>query len=243
MTTKSKKPSISVFFPCYNDENTIAKLIDDAVYELKKLTNDYEIIVIDDGSKDNSRNILKKLSSQLPYVRLVLHKKNRGYGGALKSGFQTASKDLVFYTDGDGQYDVHEMPILYQLMSDDINFVNGFKMKRQDAFHRVLLGNMYSRFVRLLFLLPVYDVDCDFRLIRKSLIKKLELKSNSGSICTELVKKAQRQGAVFRQVSIHHYERRFGRSQFFRLNRLLATFRELARLWWQLMVVDKLIKA
>lgn len=237
-----QKPSISVFFPCYNDAESIAKLVEDAFSVLPGLTSDYEVIVIDDASTDKSREVLKDLSKRYKKLKLVFHERNQGYGGALRSGFKTASKDLIFCTDGDGQYDVKELPILLHLMTPDTNFVNGIKMTRRDPTYRVLAGNLYSFFVRWLFWLPVYDVDCDFRLIRSEVVKKLNLRSNSGSICVELVKRAQRAGAKFRQVSVHHFERRFGESQFFRPERLLSTLIELIGQWLQLMVVNKLLR-
>lgn len=238
MTVKNKL-GISVFFPCYNDEGSIGLLIDDAIKTLKRITSDFEIIVVDDGSEDNSRNILREYAQKYP-LKIVLHEVNKGYGGALRSGFKAATKELIFYTDGDGQYDVKELPILIQLMGQDVNFVNGMKMTRQDASYRIILGNIYSFLARWFFWLPVYDVDCDFRLIRKNLIEKVNLENNSGAICIELVKKAQIAGAKFRQVSVHHYRRQWGQSQFFRINRLFLTFRELVITWYKLMVKSRL---
>lgn len=233
-------PSVSVFFPCYNDEKTIGKLVTDALIELEKITSKFELIVIDDGSEDGSQKILADLAQKYPkHLRLIVHKKNQGYGGALKDGFKNAKYDLIFYTDGDGQYDVSELPILYSLMTKDVNFVNGIKMERQDFAYRVIVGNFYAFLMRWFFLLPIYDVDCDFRLIRKSLLEKIKLESNSGSITVELVKKAERAGAKFRQVSVHHYPRLYGESQFFKPKRLLHTFVELTKLWWKLMIYGK----
>src|SRR5260221_3725107 len=105
-------PSLSIFFPCYNDEKSIGKLVTDATHVAQKLTDDFEIIVIDDGSTDKSREVLSDLAKENKNLKLIFHEKNIGYGGALQSGFKAASKDLVFYTDGDGQYDVKELPIL-----------------------------------------------------------------------------------------------------------------------------------
>lgn len=239
---QGSQKGISVFFPCYNDSGSIGKLVENVLSLLPNLTKDYEVIVVDDGSTDKSREILKKLAKRQKAIKLILHEKNKGYGGALKSGFEQASKDLVFYTDGDGQYDPKELPILLSLMTNDVNFINGIKMTRHDPTYRVFAGNLYSFVARWLFWLPVYDVDCDFRLIRRDLIKKLKLQSNSGSICVELVKKAQRAGGKFRQVSVHHYQRVWGQSQFFRPSRLASTFFELVHLWIQLMIVDRLRK-
>jgi len=209
--------------------------VEDAFITLKKLTDDYEVIVVNDGSKDKSAEVLEELSKKYAQLRVITHKQNTGYGGALQDGFKHAIKDLVFYTDGDGQYDVKELPILFSLMTPDVDFVNGIKMGRSDATYRIVVGNLYSAVIRWSFWLPIVDVDCDFRLIRKHIVQKMNLTVTSGAICVELVKKAQRAGAKFRQVSVHHYERRFGNSQFFRVDRIFHTFWELGNLWVQLM--------
>ena len=234
------KPSISAFFPCYNDANTIGDLVKQADRVLGELTDDYEIIVVNDGSRDESASVLAALTKQVPRLRLVHHLINRGYGAALRSGFEHATKDLVFYTDGDGQYDVNEISILLMLLTDDTHFVNGMKMTRQDPPHRVFIGNLHRFVTRWSFWLPINDVDCDFRLIRRSILDKIRLSSSSGSICVELVKQAQRAGAQFREVSIHHYARRSGVSEFFTPKRILHTYADLAVMWVELMIVAKL---
>ena len=229
---------MSVFFPCYNDARTIGDLVLEADRQLQRLTPDYEIIVVNDGSRDDSAQVLQDLRARIARLRVVTHERNRGYGGALRSGFAHATKDVVFYTDGDGQYDVRELPVLLMLLTDDTDFVNGIKMTRQDPPHRVFAGNMHRFLMRWTFWLPINDVDCDFRLIRRSVLQRLNLRSDSGSICVELVKHAQRAGAQFREVSIHHYARQWGESQFFKPGRILRTYADLARMWVELMVVD-----
>lgn len=233
----AKTPSISVFFPCYNDSKTIGGLVRDSLETLKNLTKNYEVIVVNDGSKDESAQVLADLLKKYKHLKVVTHKKNRGYGGALRSGFATSTKDLIFYTDGDAQYDVKELPLLLSLMTPDVNFVNGIKMRRGDAEYRVIFGNLHKFVNRWLFWLPIYDVDCDFRLIRKDIVRKLNLKSNSGSICIELAKKAERAGGIFRQVSVHHYDRKFGQSQFFRPTKIIATYWDILLLWIRLMFI------
>ena len=233
-------PSITAFFPCYNDAQTIADLVVEADRQLQMLTIDYEIIVVNDGSSDNSAEVLRTLHTRVPRLKVVTHDRNRGYGGALRSGFANATKDFVFYTDGDGQYDVKELPVLLMLMTDDTHFVNGIKMTRQDPPHRVFAGNLHRFLMRWSFWLPVSDVDCDFRLIRRAILERIELRSNSGSICVELVKDAQRAGAQFREVSVHHYARRWGQSQFFKPAKIIRTYADLARMWVELMVVAPL---
>ncbi|OGD78098.1 hypothetical protein A2368_04055 [Candidatus Collierbacteria bacterium RIFOXYB1_FULL_49_13] len=233
------KSSLSIFFPCYNDEHTIVDLVKDAVATAKKLTNDFEVIVVNDGSKDNSLQVLREAKKSIPSLKIVNHVKNRGYGGALKSGFSKSTKELVFYTDGDAQYDVKELVHLWNLLSDDVDVVNGIKMARQDYAYRVIMGNLYALIVRWMFLLPIFDCDCDFRLIRRSKLRGTKLESNSGSICCELVKRLERNGATFRQVSVHHYPRKYGKSQFFNPKRLWQTAKELSALWWRLMIKDR----
>jgi len=232
-------PSISAFFPCYNDARTIGDLVRRADAELRRLTDDYEIIVVNDGSKDDSSDVLRELQLQIDRLKVVTHPVNRGYGGALRSGFAAATKDLVFYTDGDGQYDVGELPILLMLLTDDTHFVNGMKMTRGDPPYRVVTGNIHRFVTRWAFWLPISDVDCDFRLIRRSIVERLSLRSNSGSICVELVKQAHRAGAQFREVSVHHYPRQWGQSQFFTVRRILHTYRDLAVMWLELMVARR----
>ena len=236
-TSTVAAPSISAFFPCYNDAKTIGDLVLQADNELRRLTDDYEIIVVNDGSRDESAQVLQGLRTRVPRLSVVTHDTNRGYGGALRSGFSHVTKDLVFYTDGDGQYDVRELPILLMLLTEDTHFVNGMKMKRHDAPHRVHIGNLHQFLMRWMFWLPVTDVDCDFRLVRRAVVEQIHLRSNSGSICVELVKQAQRAGAQFREVSVHHYPRKSGESEFFTPGRILHTYADLARMWVELMVV------
>ena len=190
------RPSISAFFPCYNDESTIADLVREADAQLGCATDDYEIIVVDDGSRDRSAAVLADLAAQVPRLRIVTHPVNRGYGGALRSGFAAATKDVVFYTDGDGQYDVKEIPIMLALLVDDTDFVNGMKMSRSDPAYRVFIGNLHKFVTRWAFWLPIDDVDCDYRLIRRAVLDRIELHSNSGSICVELreARAARRRG-------------------------------------------------
>lgn len=234
--TLLKNLSVSVFFPCYNDAGSIALLVEDANIVLKEITSDYEIIVIDDGSKDESRKILQRLKGNFRKLKLVFHASNKGYGGALKSGFKTARKDWVFYTDGDGQYDVKQLSKLIPLIADDIDVIQGFKIKRGDPLYRVVIGRTYHYFSKILFNLKIKDVDCDFRLIRKKAIESINLRYDSGVICVELVKKLQDNGYRFCEIGVNHYPRLYGHSQFFNYRRIIRTILELMQLWLNLVI-------
>lgn len=236
---EGRRPSISAFFPCYNDEGTIAGLVREADAQLRCATDDYEVIVVNDGSRDGRARVLEELAPHVPRLRVITHEVNRGYGAALRSGFAAATKELVFYTDGDGQYDVKEIPIMLALLVDDTDFVNGMKMTRSDPAYRLFVGNFHKFVTRWAFWLPIDDVDCDYRLIRRSLLEHVELRSSSGSICVELVKRAERAGARFRQVSVRHYSRQFGSSQFFRPRRILKTYADLTRMWISLILLRR----
>ena len=222
---------ISVFFPAYNDEASIAGLVGDALALLPELTDDFEVIVVNDGSTDATRAVLDGLERELPRLRVVHHESNRGYGGALRTGFASATKELIFYTDGDGQYDVRELARLRPLLREGVDIVNGYKIKRADGWQRKALGAAYNRLAHLLFSIPIRDVDCDFRLIRRRVVGRVELVSSSGSICVELVHKLQRAGCVFAEAPVHHYPRAHGRSQFFTPARVARTALELLSLW------------
>jgi glycosyltransferase involved in cell wall biosynthesis len=229
-------PSLSIFFPAYNDAGTIASLALIAHMTARQLTRDYEVIVIDDGSPDHTGELLDEMARHFPWLKVVHHGTNRGYGGALRTGFQTAAKDLVFYTDGDAQYDPREMTRLFEAFSPEVDFVNGYKMWRSDPLHRKIIGKAYHTFVRTMFGLHLRDVDCDFRLMRRAVFEKVVLTRSSGVICVELMKKVQDHGFRIAQVPVHHFHRTYGKSQFFNFPRVARTLADLMRLWWELVV-------
>ncbi|MDO8667553.1 MAG: glycosyltransferase family 2 protein [bacterium] len=231
--------SISTFFPCYNDKGTIASVVLEMKSTLEKLTDNYEIIVVDDGSTDGSCDLLLKLQHDEPQLKLVFHEKNQGYGGALRGGFRAATKELVFYTDGDGQYDVKELPILLEKLTDDIDIVNGYKLKRQDPLLRIIIGYIYQYTIKFLFRLKIRDVDCDFRLIRRRVFDYIKLESNTGTICVELIKKIEFAGFKLAEVGVSHFYRTYGKSQFFTFKRIVKTLYNLSILWFDLFISKK----
>jgi glycosyltransferase involved in cell wall biosynthesis len=227
--------SISVFFPAYNDWGTIASMIVLAFRVLEELTDDAEVIIVNDASPDHTGEILEELGKRYPRLRCVTHAANKGYGGALRSGFAAARGDWVFYTDGDAQYDVRELALLWQRRSN-ADVVNGYKIRRSDPWYRAVVGRVYHHFVRWLFKLPVRDVDCDFRLMRREIFQRIRLTENSGLICTELMAKIALAGFRIVEVPVHHYHRMHGKSQFFNLRRVLRVLLNMLGLWWRLFV-------
>jgi len=237
------KPGLSIFFPAYNDAGTIASLAIVAHMTARTITDDYEVIVVDDGSPDHTGGLLDEMKEHFPWLRVVHHGRNLGYGGALRTGFATASKELVFYTDGDAQYDPREMTRLWEALAPDVDFVNGYKISRHDPLHRVVIGRIYHYFVKIAFGLRLRDVDCDFRLMRRRVFERVRLTRSSGVICVELMKKVQDQGFRLAEVPVHHFHRSYGKSQFFNFPRVARTLVDLARLWVELVVQRRHLRA
>lgn len=228
--------SVSVVFPCYNDAHTIGGLIDGAHATLAPLVDEVEVVVVDDGSSDGSGLLLDRLAGDRPWLRVVHHERNGGYGRALISGFGAAQHEWIFYTDGDAQYDAREVAHLLPLVTDDIDIVQGYKVGRGDAWYRKLVGRAYHHSVRLLFGLHVRDTDCDFRLFRRRLVTEQPLLSTSGVICVEMMFRFERGGARFVEAPVHHYFRPHGRSQFFRIPAIWRSANQLVGLWWKLVI-------
>jgi len=243
MVNDGPATGLSIFFPAYNDSGTIASLVITALRTARTLTPDHEVIVVNDGSVDNTAEILDELARTYPQVRVVHHEKNRGYGGALRSGFASATRELVFYTDGDGQYDPAEMEVLWRRFDAGVDLVNGYKISRADPLHRIIIGRIYHHTVKILFGLKVRDVDCDFRLMRRSIFDTVHLEKNSGVICLEIMKKITDGGFRIVEVPVHHYHRAHGRSQFFNFRRLARTAVDVFKLWFKLVVRREHMKA
>jgi glycosyltransferase involved in cell wall biosynthesis len=228
------RPSITAGFPCYNDSGTIASIVIVADRTLRELTDDYEIIVSNDASTDQSAAILAELQRVYPRLRVLTNETNRGYGGNLRCLFAAATKDLIFYTDGDAQYDPAELAVLYAHLTPEIDVVQGWKIERSDPLHRKIIGRAYHHFVRWWFGLNLRDVDCDFRLFRRHVLESFPLVSTSGCITVEMMTRIEHGGFRVREVPVHHYHRAYGESQFFNFRRVARTLTELTGLWVRL---------
>jgi len=236
---RGKPASLSIFFPAYNDGGTIASLVIQAVQVASRLTSDFEVIVVNDGSSDSTRQVADELARTYPQVRVIHHPRNRGYGGALRTGFASATKELIAYTDGDAQYDPSEFEALWNRLTPEADMVTGYKISRADPLHRIIIGRIYHLTVKLMFRLRVRDVDCDFRMMRREIFDRVRLERDTGVICLELMRKVQDAGCTVLEVPVHHYHRLHGRSQFFNFRRVFWTGVDVLKLWIHLVVLGR----
>jgi len=224
---------ISVFFPAYNEEANICQTVEKAVEVLKKLAKKWEIIVIDDGSKDKTGAIVKRLIKKEPKIRLITHTPNRGYGAALKSGFYNSQYEWIAFTDADGQFDFSEITKFFEKQKQTgADLVIGSYLKRAVPFYRIWGSKLWELAVFLLFGLKVKDIDCGFKLIRKKVIEEIPpLEAERGPfISSELLIKAKKKGFKIVQLGVHHYPRKAGKATGANLKVVLSGLKDLIKL-------------
>lgn len=230
-------PSLSVFFPAYNDEGNIGKVAGAAVEVLEEIGCDYEVIIVHDGSPDLTGEVADELAQQYPQVRVIHHEKNRGYGAALKTGFTNARNDYVFYTDGDNQFDVREMKKFVALLGLS-DLVVGFRNRKQYSLYRKFVSFTYNLCLQVLFDLPYRDIDCAFKLVPKSLVDRIDLSSADGFIDAELLIKAQQSGYSVTEIGVTHRPREAGVSGV-KTQVILRTIREMVEYYLQVRAEDR----
>ena len=221
--------SISVFFPCYNEQENIGRCVERAFGVLEKLNADFEVIIVDDGSADGTGRIADEIARQDSRVKVVHHRTNLGYGVALKSGFKTAAKELVFYTDGDGQFDLDELPPLLPLVKR-YDIVSCYRINRRDNPVRKINGWCWTKLVCLLFGMKVRDIDCAFKLYKREIFENIKLSSTGALINAEILARAARQGYSLTQKGVHHYPRTAGVQTGAKLRVIFRAFKELLKL-------------
>ena len=222
----SKLSSISIFFPFYNEEANIERVAMSALRIAPSIASRFEIILVNDGSRDATGEIADRLADAHPEIRAVHNKPNRGYGGAVKRGFETAQMDWVFFSDGDGQFDLEELPKLIGLL-DKSDMAVGFRIDRADPLIRKLNAFCWGTLVRTLFGMRIRDIDCAFKLIPRKLLDEISLESDGAMISTELLAKATYRGLSIGQVGVHHYPRTAGEQTGANFRVILKAFREL----------------
>jgi glycosyltransferase involved in cell wall biosynthesis len=227
-------------------------MVMEALVVMRKITSNYEVIVVENGSSDYAWDVLDELErlygpdgvdpTDRGHVRTIRFDQALDYGGALRAGFAACKSELIFYTDGDGQYDVRELRSLFEAMLKEeaagrqVDVVMGNKITRRDPMHRRLVSWLYHHSMAFVFQFKVHDVDCDFRLIKRHVFDRVTLTQNTGAIALELMTKIQMEGYRTVEVPVDHFHRAYGVSQFFHVRRLLAVIVSLAKLWWWLRI-------
>jgi len=221
--------SITVFFPCYNEEANVENTTRAALKTCRRISDDFEVIIVNDGSKDRTAEIADRLAAEIPEVRAIHNNPNLGYGGALQAGYRAAAKDWVFYTDGDGQFDFEEIDKLLPML-DDYDIVSAFRLDRKDSFVRKLNAFAWTSLVNVLFWLWLRDIDGAFKIFPRKLFDEIEMKSMGALIDTEVLARAKRLGYTIGQVGVHHYPRTAGEQSGANLSVILRAFKELFKL-------------
>ena len=207
----AKLSSLSIFFPCFNEEKNVPIMINQALKILPELAKKFEIIVINDGSTDQTRLVTERLAKQYSQVKLVNHQQNQGYGATVRTGFSACQYDWIFFTDGDAQFDLKELKS-FVAHTQNYQVILGFRKQRADGFKRALFAKMYKFYIDILFRVYVKDVDCAFKLIKADVIKDLEFLSNGAFISSELLYKLKKKKVQFKQLPVNHYQRQHGKS-------------------------------
>jgi glycosyltransferase involved in cell wall biosynthesis len=222
-------PSLTIFYPCYNEEANVERTTEAALRMARARFDDFEVIIVNDGSADRTGEIAESLAATHPEVRAVHNTPNLGYGGALQRGFREATKDWVFYTDGDGQFDFEELDSLVPLL-DRYDIVSAYRLDRKDPFIRKMNAWAWTTLVNMLFGMRIRDIDCAFKLFPRTLFAQIEMWSAGALIDAEILAKATRLGYTIGQVGVHHYPRTAGEQSGANIRVILRAFRELFKL-------------
>jgi glycosyltransferase involved in cell wall biosynthesis len=225
--------TLSVIFPAFNEEANIRHTVESARKVLPKLAKTWEIILVNDGSRDATTPICDELAEQYPEVRAIHHVDNRGYGAALKSGILAARHDFIFFTDSDGQFDLQELGELIQ-WSSHYDIVTGYRAKRQDPPHRLINALGWKILVRMVLGVKVRDIDCAFKIFQRSVFDRVQIRSVGAMVNTEILAQAMSFGMRIHEVKVSHFPRRYGKPSGANIHVIIKAFRELFRLWRQL---------
>ncbi len=226
--------SVSVFFPCHNECDNIGGIVQKTLDVLQGISADFEIIIVDDGSTDDTGRTADEMARSDPRIKVVHHSSKLGYGAALQSGFKSASKELVFYTDGDAQFDVAELPPLLDLIGR-YDIVSCYRRRRQDNLLRRINGWGWTKLVCLLFGMKLRDIDCAYKLYRREIFDNIKMISTGALIDTEILARAIRKGYSVVQRPVNHYPRTAGEQSGASVAVIIRAFRELLKLRRQIL--------
>ena len=222
----NKVKSISLMFPLYKDRSTVKLMIKKSVKVLKKLKKKYEIIIVDDGCPQNSGKLAKEISKKYSNVKVFFHKKNLGYGAALKNGFKKFKNDWIFMIDGDNEYDVNDLFRLVKA-SENYDLVITYRYKKKYTTSRILISWIYNAILRLIFNLKFRDISTGSRFVSRKLVKRIKLRSNSPFVGAELAIKAELAGYKVSEIGIHTYPRTFGTGSSVSFKNILLTLKDM----------------
>jgi glycosyltransferase involved in cell wall biosynthesis len=225
-----KRHSVSFILPAWNEEENIVQALESTAAAARRHCSDFEIVVVDDGSTDGTVHLVEALQLTYPTLRLIRHETNRGYGEALHTGFSACQLEYVFFTDADNQFDMDELPLLLAGTAHS-DIVAGYRRVRRDPKMRLLNAWLWNRLVRLLFYVPVRDIDCAFKLFKRSAIANIEIESRGAMINTEIMVKLARAGWRIVEVGVTHRPRQGGEPQGARLRVIARAFAEVARMY------------
>ncbi len=225
-----KKNSISLMFPLYKDKSTVEYMIRKSSFVLKKLKRKYEIVIVDDGCPENSGELAKKVAKKFSNIKVFFHKKNLGYGAALKTGLKKCKNDWVFMIDGDAEYDVDDLPRLIKA-SKNYDLVITYRFKKKYNTYRIIISWVYNAILRLMFNIKFRDISTGSRLVKKKLVKKVKLKSNSPFVGAELAIKAGMSGYKVGEIGIHTYPRTFGTGSSVSFKNIILTLKDMLLLF------------
>lgn len=221
--------SLTAFFPCYNEQSNLERVVKKAIDFLNTTIPDFEIIIVDDGSVDMTGLIADSLARKNSRIKVIHHHQNKGYGAALQSGFRNATKNLVFYTDGDGQFDITELNKLIDLI-DKHEIVTGYRVKRRDPLIRKVNAVLWNILVNIVFGLRLQDINCAFKLFKREIFDGMKLKSNGAFINAEIFARAKKKSFSIAEVGVNHYPRISGKQTGANLKVILRAFKDLCRL-------------
>jgi glycosyltransferase involved in cell wall biosynthesis len=228
---------VSLVLPAYNEAPNIRRALEEATTHSKRLFDDYEILVVDDGSSDETASIVAAVAEENPRVRLLQHGENRGYGEALRTGFLSSGLDFVFFTDADLQFDLSELEEFLQY-AGTVDVVAGYRLNRQDPPARRVMAYAWNLLVRVLFYVPVRDIDCAFKLFDRRVLNEIDIESVGAMVNTELMVKLGRSGASVVEVGVTHRPRRAGKARGADPRVVLMALRELRRMRRRLAALD-----
>jgi glycosyltransferase involved in cell wall biosynthesis len=230
--------SISITFPLYKDKRTVKKMISRSIKVLKETKKKYEIVIVDDGCPDKSGLVAKKISKNYKNVKVIFHKKNLGYGAAVKTGLRNCKNEWIFQTDGDAEYDVYDLKKLLKA-SKNSDLVITYRFKKKYKTSRIIISWIYNIILRTLFKTKFRDISTGSRLIKKALINKIKLTSNSPFVGAELAIKSKYRGFKVNEIGIHTYPRTFGTGSSVSFNNIVLTIKDMLKLYLKVKILNE----